>query len=236
MASGPGGWRVAGASRAGPHHDENQDRWGSVGLPSGRTVVVVSDGAGSAPRAADGAQRAVLAALSAAVDGPGASEVAAACVDAAVAELGSDRQFAATLTVLVLDDPAVPDAVAAVAAVGDSPAMWRLEHGWELCLLDSDSEYANVTTFLTSPDAPRGLWEVSLERVTAAAVGSDGLDHPTIARGVPVTGFYDPLVARAAAGELDLDALLEWMASGHRLADDTTVVLAWRGPAAHGRP
>lgn len=221
-------WTVAGASHIGPQHDDNQDRWGALTMPDGRVFAAVSDGAGSAPHAAAGAYRAVLAAMGAARGDLPAADVATAAVAAAVEELAGDRDFAATLTVVVADPHDRTDGQVAIAAVGDSPAMTRQRDRWLLHRNDRVGEYVNETTFLTCSAPAPGVWVVPVVDVDAIVVGTDGLDRPTIGPDGPTAGFYDPLVARAHAGTLDLDALLEWMHQQHRLEDDTTVVMLWQ--------
>ncbi|HEU5432602.1 MAG TPA: PP2C family serine/threonine-protein phosphatase [Thermomicrobiales bacterium] len=221
-------------------------------LPSGIAVAAAADGAGSAPRSADGARWAVGAAThllwDALAAAPPAADIDAALVEAFrgahdfIAQAAAESElpasaFATTLLLAV----AAPDGLH-VAQTGDGMIVARQADG-ELIAATTpqNGEYANETFFLTSDDgAPR--FAATLPPACAVALLTDGLLPLAVdlrdCR--PHAPFFDPLFAFAAVrgGHRGADAELAAFLASDRIAartdDDTTLVLAVRDGRGSG--
>ncbi len=101
-----------------------------------------------------------------------------------------------------------------------------------------DAEYANATTFVTSPDALESA-QIILQTlpISALALFSDGLQRLALKlpEGTPHAPFFTPLFAFAAGmedqtqGASQLTAFLRSPRIAERADDDLTLVLAVRG-------
>jgi hypothetical protein len=247
-----GGWRLAGASVIGTSHLADgkvcQDAHGFQMLPGAGFVAAVSDGAGSAPLSDVGSRLAVETAVgnvTRALAGPApvaeegwsallrtAFGAAADALAAAAAEREVPAaQLSATLLVVV-----VHPARSLVGAVGDCVAVVR-DGTWLLPVPPSRGEYANETTFLTSP-----AWTQSLRIEFLAgppdrvALFSDGLLRLALnlAGPAPHPPFFDSLFAflMACADLPETAAALHRFLQSDRVNartdDDKTLVGAWR--------
>ena len=244
-------WRAYGASVRGTSHQRIglpcQDAHGWRALPAGGLLCAVADGLGSAPRADEGAQRAVAAALDALAASLAAAP--AALDEAAIAghlraafaaargalETGAGdnplRNYATTLLLA-----AVTPGWTAVGQIGDGAVVGHWPDGrLETLSLPQRGEYANETTPLTSPDADARLqvrvWPTPLR---ALALFSDGLQGLCInlATGAPFERFFAPFL-HALTGPFDPDAtgarLAAFLESARvcaRTADDKTLLVA----------
>jgi hypothetical protein len=250
------GWRVVAASVEGTSHAGTtlgcQDAH-AVAQIEGGLVIAVADGAGSAPRAGEGASRAVAAAVAHALsddsgDDPG--DRAAGCVRAARAGLEamiehpsddgrglSDQSdlsdLATTLLVVV-----ATGATLGVAQVGDGAVVVDCAGEHRVVGACDRGEYLNETVFLTSRGWDEQLRVDSIRaEVAGVAVMSDGLqllalDMATMQAHVP---FFDPLWRYARSDEassLDLATFLESNRVCARTDDDKTLVLAVPVPPA----
>lgn len=249
------GWRVAGASVIGTAHARAglpcQDAHRYDPLPGGRLVIAVADGAGSAPRADEGARLAVEAAAASLArslagdlppDDAGWRESILAACEAALAAIvaraeemeaeASPRDFATTLTVVA----ATPERLV-VGQIGDGIAVAEGDDGLFLAIAPQRGEYANEVALLTTPGALEGVAVAPFDTaVRAIAVTTDGLlrlavrlpDH------TPHAPFFGPLFTflaeagdPAAAGE-ELAQFLASARVAERTDDDKTLVLAVR--------
>lgn len=239
-------WRVAGASRTGPHHarrgEPNQDRYRHH--CDGATVIVaVADGAGSLADSGTGAQLAVDAAVDAAASHPGPLADAALAAVAVARDALLAHPDAATLGCTLVLAVANSDSWA-VVSVGDSFAVVTGGDGSHTVIrCPAAGEYANITRLLTSPD-PEPLLVGGSGRPAALTVASDGLAFAALTSAANTTGpdnddlgtsprtehahpgFFTPLVRHAADPRFDLAGLLAHMADHDKLDDDTTVVVA----------
>lgn len=245
---GTPGWRVAGTSVAGPCHanDDCQDRHHIHVTSGGVLIAVVSDGAGSARYAAEGAAllchhvgealgRAIgrskpkdFAALSAAVEqGVSNARVAA---EALGAERGAGLDaFHATL-------------VGAVAAPGKGGLFFHIGDGAALAIApDTDrwllspphnGEYADTTYFFTESDWQSNLRFSPIDPgFETIFVMSDGVTELGLKGTQPHMPFFEPIGrylagATRAEGELALRATLDSEAVRERTNDDKTLVWA----------
>ena len=248
-------WRVAAASVRGSGHERTgqpcQDAHCWQLLPGGILTAAVADGAGSALLAEVGAslaaQAAVAAVRDATADGP-----SPACEDAwpsllagalaaarAAVEGEADRRevpprdLASTLIVL-----AVMPELAAAAHIGDGAVVVADNAGNLVPLtLPQNGEYANETTFLTSPAAMERasitLWRGRAMRIAAF---SDGLQPLSLRlpAATPHAPFFSPLfrfIAEMPDEGVAQAQLAAFLGSGRvraRADDDLTLLLAAR--------
>jgi hypothetical protein len=250
------GWHVAGASVQGTSHRERgvpcQDAHLCSALPSGELLIAVADGAGSAPRAEEGAglavQYAILSLEVALRDEPPADEVAWRALmmqpfaDAreAIARHATQsqtplRDFATTLACAVLTRDRL-----VVGQIGDGVAVAR-DAGGNLLLVAQPQrgEYANEAYFLTLPDVADHV-EIRIFDMVAhtLAMSTDGLLRLALRLPAcePHAPFFGPLFAFIAAASdetLAAQQLADFLASPRvcaRTDDDKTLVLAVRLP------
>jgi Protein phosphatase 2C len=245
-------WRVHGVSVQGHSHlrdgVECQDAHRHVAA-GGVHVLAVADGAGSRRRSAEGAALAVGLAtelLAARVHdaGPpadaegwrallaaGYEEIVTAFL-ASTARLARDpREFAATLTAVVIAHP-----WAGVVSIGDgfvvARTQGRVGEAFHLVrLADPDGEYVNETVFLTSAGARS---EVSISclydpALTGVVLGTDGLVPAAVrrrnGRRRANDSFLEPLL-----GSLDAPTDIARLLLDERItalsADDKTLLMA----------
>ncbi len=245
-------WNVVGASVQGTSHQQNddipcQDAHGYRVLLNGAIVIAVADGAGSAGRSDEGAQRAVKQALNSlerdlAYDVPrfesGWQRLMSAAfrqahesiVKFARWENASARDFAATLTCAVISKEGL-----AVGQIGDCLAVAQGEDEQLFVATQLQrGEYANETFFLTLDDALDHLQVQVYPPVRALAVMSDGLVRLAVNVGEnkPHLPFFRPLLDFATTMENEKKArkeLAAFLASERvcaRTDDDKTLVLA----------
>src|SRR5258708_21293222 len=260
ITSNPANWRLLGASVTGTSHTKS-------GLPcqdahayrevAGCALIAVADGAGSAERAAEGAQcatQAARAAMAAALAGgwpatpdpwrdvfAGAYAAAKSGLEQLSAASGRpSRAFATTLLCAAISDQGL-----AVAQLGDGVAAAFAPSGgadavgdWFLAAQPQRGEYANETYFLSQDDALQHL-EVAVyaEPVRALALMTDGLLRLVLnSQRQPHVPFFEPLLAFGVEVEDEAQGngqLAGFLASERvcaRTDDDKTVVLALRLP------
>ncbi len=246
-------WRVVGASSPGRSHDVQgvpcQDAHAYRVLEDGTLLVAVADGAGSAARAQEGAQNAVLCALAWLADAlemeapddvdawralmsdtfAVTREVIAAIADDADTPL---REYSATLMCVV-----VTDVWLVVGQIGDGIVVTEDRGELSVAVMPQRGEYANESAFLTmSALSDYVAIEVNARPPEALAVTTDGLlrlaaKMPDV---VPYAPFFAPLFAFAAAddGSDQAETALAGFLSSERVRartdDDTTLVLAVR--------
>ncbi|RIK41763.1 MAG: serine/threonine protein phosphatase [Chloroflexi bacterium] len=252
------GWHVVAASSTGTRHvaqgEGCQDRQRHELLPDGSVIVAVADGAGSAPRSAEGAQTAVDAvvlALVAAVSGTdGGTErdwegllceafaFAREQVLALAASEGvSPRAFATTLTCAV-----VTRRRCVVGQIGDGVVVVRADGALHLLAAPERGEYANEVTFISGSRALEQLRVRSYNgRVDALAAATDGLLRQMLLfpQRTPFAPFLEPLFAIAVecrssrSGSDALEGFLSSEMVRRRTDDDTTLALVVRPSAVY---
>lgn len=246
-------WRVVGASASGQSHDVQgvpcQDAHAYRVLEDGTLLVTVADGAGSAVRAQEGAQNAVLCALawladSLEMDTPDDADAWRALMAdtfevtrEVLAAIAHDdgmplREYSATLMCVV-----VTDCWLVVGQIGDGIVVMEERGDLTVAVRPQRGEYANESAFLTmSALSDYVKIEVTGRPPEALAVTTDGLlrlaaKMPDV---TPYGPFFAPLFAFAAgAGDPEQaeTALAGFLASERvraRTDDDTTLVLAVR--------
>lgn len=207
-------WRVAAASVQGLSHERHgatcQDAYTWERLSSGGLLVVVADGAGSAPHGQIGATvaaRAAAGSISAKWANPPtlghdgewiallheALTAALGAVEIEAQERGSSlRELATTLIVVV----ATSDQVAAIQVGDGAVVIGDTAEPIVALTVPQRGEYLNETVFLVSPDALETA-QVRLWRgqPTHLAVFSDGLQMLALKmpEGTPHPPFFRPL-------------------------------------------
>jgi hypothetical protein len=227
-----------------------QDRLACAVLTNGALVAVVSDGAGSAPRAEVGAEvavRAVVDRLRQLVEGPGCPELLAALQDAArhardavLARAEADGEEAASYAATLLALVDTPDGGAALQ-IGDGVIVVAEEAGgWRWMFWPERGEYANTTRFLTDKDAPDHVRVAELPgSPTDVAIMTDGLQSLALHYASESVhepffhGMFQPLHGSSGFGEVPaLSASLEQFLSSDRVRmrtdDDVSLILATR--------
>jgi hypothetical protein len=246
-------WRIVGASVQGTSHQKDdipcQDACGYRVLLNGAAVIAVADGAGTASRSHESAQRAVKQALDSlerdlAYDVPRTEtgwqrlmtsafrQAREAIARHARRENASLRDFAATLTCAVASGEGL-----AVGQIGDCLAVAQEKEGDGQLFMATQlqrGEYANETFFLTLDDALDHLKVQIYPPVQALALMSDGLVRlaVNVVENVPHAPFFRPLLDYAIKMEDEKEAqeqLAAFLASERvcaRTDDDKTLVLA----------
>ena len=245
-------WKVVAASVAGVSHEKAglpcQDAHGIRQLSEVVLLAAVADGAGSATLAEVGARVAVEVGLQtlehriratssanaqvSAEDLKEALEAVRAALEAeAEAQQEPVRELATTLLLAAVSSDQV-----AVLQVGDGAVIARGAQGDFFPLtVPPDAEYANATTFVTSPDALESAQIVLDNRpIFALALFSDGLQRLALKlpEGTPHAPFFTPLFAFTeemedrAQGVTQLSAFLSSPRIVERADDDLTLVLA----------
>lgn len=251
-------WRIVGASVEGTSHRARatgcQDAFASRALPDGTLILAVADGAGSAPRSAEGAVRAAEHVVTSlrrmalkrrpVTDDDWARVMRRAFLNARLSVLAvargarrPPRDFATTLTCAVLTDEWL-----VVGQVGDGLVVVRDGAGQlHAPVRPSRGEYANETAFLTMPGMTHALQvAVTPLRGAAIAVMTDGLLRlaAKVPGYEPFPPFFAPLFAfvdSAADAARAAGALAQFLDSERvngRTDDDKTLVLAARLPEA----
>lgn len=266
-------WKVVASSVVGVGHLRSglpcQDAHAYRILEDGLLVIAVADGAGSAAKADVGAQLAVELAVgqiiadwnegdrskirtglrNASSDEPGEA-VRRLSVEAIVfvrrsLELiaGQDeialREYATTLILVV----ATANWLSAVQ-IGDGAVVGRDVEGAVFAVTTPpEAEYANSTTFITSPEWQKEIqWSYREGAIAGLAVFSDGLQRLALKlpEGTPHPPFFSPLFRfvsglAVADGNVDpvgtsqLTSFLQSPRITERADDDLTLVLAVRG-------
>lgn len=258
----PATWRGAAASVTGTSHlkdgtpcDDRHVFEVVDGPVAGRVLVgVVCDGAGSAKRAAEGAQLACNEALNAVrsfvEDDGDLEELEEAAVRSWVSEVRAALARHSVRGGYPLEDLRCTFLLAVVGTtravfvqVGDGAMVVAdPEGGWCWVHWPQHGEYANTTTFLTDVDAPqRAAVDVSARAVDEIAMFSDGIERLVLQHATRTVhaAFFDRVFAPIRALEkpgLDdglSDELIRFLDSPavcERTDDDKTLLLASRHP------
>jgi hypothetical protein len=212
-------------------------------------VAAVSDGAGSAPRGADGSTfvctRLVEALATEIRGGTGGKtldlgevirRVRAQLLEHARGEGLAARQFACTLLCTVLTQ-----GWAAFAQVGDGVIVTPSDPDWMWVFWPQRGEYANTTSFITDENALERLEvDVYEHDVTEIAMLTDGLQHLVLHYETAAvhSPFFEQMMAPLRASRIHGvdEALCRGLASylasplvAERADDDLTLLLAWYG-------
>ncbi len=254
MPSSWGEWKIVGSSVVGTSHVRLelpcQDAHGFVLLPDGILLLAVADGAGSASRSAEGSSLAVRSSLdflaaqlatSAPAEDWEWNDLLRHTLDharqalEAQADPGLLHELATTLLLAV-----VTENTFATLQVGDGALVSR-QLGGALRVLTpvTDSEYINVTSFITGPAYQQDALCTVLPAaaVDALAVFTDGLQYVAISypQNLAHEPFFGPLFAFAETADgnaSDLDALLRSPRILEKTDDDKTLLLAVRRATA----
>lgn len=240
-------WHVVGASVAGTKHQrdgtECEDAW-SVASVGDVTLCSIADGAGSAPRAAEGARAAVDIARDSleelACDSLGriagrALLAAARGLESLARQHGTEvSDFNTTLTVAALRGSEI-----AVAQVGDCIAvLHHLSRHEVLAYPEREKRFVEETEFLGTHNAKAAhisTHDIPIEdEPVDFALSTDGLAPLLLDRWVPPIPhdpFFDSLFRAARedrASKAELESFLESPDVCARTDDDKTLVLATR--------
>ncbi len=261
LSRGPASWTVVGASVRGTGHEKQnipcQDAHAYHLAAAGAVLIAVSDGAGSAERSQEGADRAVKSAVQFLTNQlsngrpPTPRKWGALLLDAfhrtredvlalSHHDPSQARQFACTLTLVIADQDWL-----VTGQIGDGLAVARTsDDHLHIVAAPQRGEYANTTHFLTGQNAPdHFLGRVyhqgsDIRPVRALAVMTDGLTGLAVERasGRAHRPFFEPLLAFPQAmsteeqGVEDLSQFLGSDRVNARTDDDKTLVLAARTP------
>ena len=255
-----GDWRVAAASAQGVSHARSgqpcQDAYAWAGVDPDFVILCVADGAGSAAHSEIGSNIAVQEAVRISSDQgrfdteqeaqtrrmlEAALQAAVAAVEREAETRGIPAQELASTLIHVL---ATRQGVA-VAQIGDGAVIAGDAEGRIFGLTRPENgEYANTTTFLTSPGAiETAQYVVHPHPVTHLAIFSDGLQRCALRMpdATPYAPFFAPLF-RFVADEADpeeartqLTAFLNSPRVLERTDDDITLILAALPPGSEAR-
>lgn len=254
------GWRIAAASAIGTSHlkqgticqDSHACRILEDGAGKAVAVLVVSDGAGSAPRADKGSDLACRTVVEAVevflAEGKRVGDIGldvarswiemcqAAIAFQADEDGATARDYACTLLAAVVGDSA-----AAFLQIGDGAMVVADETGeWVWVHWPQRGDYANTTYFVTEDGAADQLaFDLVERRVDEVSVFSDGIEALVLhyATKTVHAPFFDRMFAPVRASEMEgldrsLSAGLErYLATPlvcERTDDDKTLILATR--------
>jgi hypothetical protein len=254
------GWRTVAASVTGSSHREAGEPCADVSVTrivrfeaGGELLVaIVSDGAGSSPRGAEGARVACASLLD--VAGGWASRrralrelddetvrgwvehVRDRVAGAALVELCQPGDFATTLLAALVDESS-----ALFLQIGDGAIVYRQrDRGYAPALWPQQGEYANTTWFVTDPRAGDIVEVARAACVHELALLSDGLQALALRLSAREAHgpFFEPMFRRLRASrdderdqlEAELRSFLDGPVVNARTDDDKTLVLATRLP------
>jgi serine/threonine protein phosphatase PrpC len=239
-----------------PCQDASEIRVCEGGLEGSVLVLVVSDGAGSAPMSQEGSLRAVRSVIQSATnyfaEGRAVAELDESELrrwfeiarltleDEALSEERPVRDYACTLLCAVIDDR-----TAAYAQLGDGAIVAGCGDDVEAMFWPQQGEFANTTYFITHPEHfTRMTTRVHAEVPERLALMSDGLQNLALrfADQTAHAGFFSPLfdgLKRQPEGQAEalLDPLQEFLDSPRinaRTDDDKSLLLAVRELPAPG--
>lgn len=227
-------WFGAGASVAGMGRTENQDAWALDRTPD-RLIAVVSDGAGTAPQGALGAQTVVrLTHAYLKQNFPPNPQILLNILQKKLrAYPGGIMDRAATLVAVV----ATPQETYCIQ-VGDGFAVVRFEDAYDLLIAPQKGEYANQTVFVTQGDAGDHIKLYHVEKkVKFLCMATDGLETVALFQHnwKPHGGFFNPLDRYIQKTDCQKDAtqtLTQFLDSSdlqRKSWDDKTIILGcWR--------
>lgn len=245
-------WHLVGASVPGRAHlraDLPCQDASFVGLlPCGLLLLVTADGAGSAPRARDGAHEVVDRSVSilsdALEDGCSSAEDAAFLIRATVEHVHGallalaarealpPNHFAATLGLALISKSWL-----VAGQIGDGVIVAQDEGGFQIVIPPQRGEHVNETLFLTSAPGPDALEVRSMAPAPrAVAMMTDGLAALAVHQrsGEAHAPFFAPLLKFAAQmssgpeADQKLAAFLRSDRVSDRTGDDKTLLLAVR--------
>lgn len=245
-------WRVVGTSVVGASHEKLQtpcqDYCGyqSCILGAERALVIgIADGAGSAKASEIGSQETVehLLRQIATCDlnlGAITDEIAAGWVQNArdhLEDVAADRELSVRDLACTLLFAILTETGAVFCQVGDGAWILQSNGFYQTATWPSGGEYANQTTFITSPNWREVLqFKVIRDRITAVAGFSDGLQN--VALHFASRTVHGPFFASKFKALMDIDdetslkaPLIEFLSSpalAERTDDDKTLVLACR--------
>jgi hypothetical protein len=244
------GWRCISASVIGSSHIAHklpcQDAHSIVVLDDGTVIAAVADGAGSARRAQEGSHLAVRESIQYLANRlhtshpETASDCEALLVDtinqarAALEEVATEEELREVATTLLL--AVVSNRWLSTIQVGDGAVVCRYASG-DMSVLSkqSDSEYINETTFLTSSDYLDQMNLVTLpcKDIVGIAMLSDGIQLLAIrhADNIAHEPFFTTMFEFAGKPGSNCIELEEFLSSERvceRTDDDKTLVLMVR--------
>lgn len=218
-------FRIYGGTIPGPvsrkRDKPNQDKYGFDFLEDGSAVIAVADGAGSLARSDEGAELAVSTVLEHSLEHDLEQSVEEA--RRTLIEHEARHQIGCTLATARFTNENLE-----VSITGDAFAVvWLGGDSFEIVENPQQSEYANLTSLLTSSRTDTTLYQFGAE-VQGVAVSTDGLMHYTVDRAsrAPTPGFWRPVFQQAFDTVLNVESLLQYMANLGKHDDDTAMVVA----------
>ena len=248
-------WRVAGASVIGSSHEkeglECQDRFRWSLFEDGRVIVaVVADGAGSTEFGGLGAELACETFIEQLENYTKASEFSGfdslnadfgtlwvdhyqhLIINKATTEEIDVREYSSTFSAAV-----ITPAKAKFYQIGDGRILYSDGSGFEYGIDIPESEYVNMTHFLTDEDAADQIYFFETEdKVKDLVLFTDGIENIAIdfASGKPYEPFLLPMLAPLRNGSTNSglsEKLFEFLSSpaiNEKTDDDKTLILASR--------
>ena len=141
------------------------------------------------------------------------------------------REYACTMLLAVMSE-----SLTGTAHVGDGCVVAGGGGEWRLISAPENGEFANETTFLTSPRSLPRTQVFSPSDIACLAVMTDGLQDVALSRGqTPYKRFWTPLHnalsrSKGASPEAVLDSLLRKVSEAGKATDDCTIAVCLRLP------
>ena len=139
------------------------------------------------------------------------------------------REYACTMLLAVMSE-----SLTGTAHVGDGCVVAGGGGEWRLLSVPENGEFANETTFLTSPRSLPRTQVFSPSDIACLAVMTDGLQDVALSRGqTPYKRFWTPLHnalsrSKGTSPEAVLDSLLQKVSDAGKASDDCTVAVCLR--------
>ena len=139
------------------------------------------------------------------------------------------REYACTMLLAVMSE-----SLTGTAHVGDGCVVAGDGGEWRLLSAPENGEFANETTFLTSPRSLPRTEIVATSNITCLAVMTDGLQDVALSRGqAPYKRFWTPLHNAlnrrpGTSPEVVLDSLLQKVSDAGKASDDCTIAVCLR--------
>jgi hypothetical protein len=226
--------RIIGETIIGPVHEgkgeESQDFYDF--FTDGRfSVAAVADGAGSLSDSLRGAQTVVQEILEFSQKSSKSSQNLSEILDQALSSARSvvradanAKQMGCTVSSAIVNEDDW-----SVLVGGDAFAVVSYSDGEHVLVRPTrKSEYANITTLITSEHFDTSALSGETKDIRAISLASDGMEFASLKDGEPLASFWDPYLSYLENPDFSIMSLFSHMKSHEKIVDDTTLLTILR--------